>query len=183
MTLYSRLTQTFSTKWSTLLVGWEGLGRYSPWHSSANDFPSLLTACDVMHFAEERLKVSGESTEIDMIVELMSLSRNASREEVRAILARLAVAEKTQEDIELRKWRLISLEELFNTLSNDPINALISLTEFWQTWGFPNDSPHDIHDGDGRDRVINYFTDETLDRVRRKHVEWILNERSFLLTK
>jgi hypothetical protein len=167
MTVFSKLREEFQVNWTIVLIGWEG---------PAEQPPSVSTE-ELLAYAEERLGSSSNfSHEDELIVNLMSLdSQRVSRERLRDLLQRLAMS-GGNEAIELRKWRVILLKELLKTLSDDPILALISLTDFWASFDFPADSPHIVQ---GRGNTLSpteYYQEGNLKTLLERHRTWIANE-------
>jgi hypothetical protein len=177
MSAYKKLRNRFDPSWSTILVGWSGLGKLTTWPDPREEFPPLLSAKDLEDFALEKLQSSCDGSEQEAIAELLSLNlREARREEIISVLTRLAKGESRDDSIDVRKWRLALLEEVLEKLPKDPIYALTELTEFWGQFGFPSDSPH-IAQGVGNSiDPTEYFRQENLDRTLLRHEGWIKNE-------
>jgi len=145
MSILTRLSSQFDTNWTTILVGWEGLGRFSPWPASPADSPPLISTSELTAYAEKRLASCSDNAEIDLVVRLLSLDFDAENwETVRACLKDLASVCPADPSYELRKWRVVLLEELLEKIPDDPLYGLIALTEFWQNFGFPPDAPHEV---------------------------------------
>ena len=49
MKTFDKLQNTFSINWSTILVGWEGLGMISPWPYDWEKFPPLLNIDEILN--------------------------------------------------------------------------------------------------------------------------------------
>src|SRR5579862_506926 len=145
MSTFAELRAAFGVNWTTVLVGWNGLGVLSPWPGRWTEFPPLLSADEVAAYADEMLTSSADPTEQDLIVKLLSLNpRTESRETVKDILSRLSDLDGSDPAIELRKWRLVILEQVLKEMPHDALYGLMALTEFWQSFGFPSDSPHEV---------------------------------------
>jgi hypothetical protein len=65
-------------------------------------------------------------------------------------------------------------------MPEDPLYGLLALTEFWQSFGFPSDSPHVIQ---GRGNTISpaeYFQQNNLNRLLSLHRKWIQQEKALI---
>ncbi len=177
MTGLARLRNRFLSDWTTVLVGWRGLSSLSPWPDRENTMPPLLATKDIIEFANERLASSSDPREHKLIVELLEHDLDdLTGRECERLLVPLAELNPSDPALALRKWRLALLEEQLETLPQDPLNALIELTEFWQSFGFPTDSPHTVQ---GRGNAIlpqDYYTQDSLRRILAHHRDWVAQE-------
>jgi hypothetical protein len=181
MTDFAKLRKQFSANWTTILVGWKGLGVFSPWPSRSAEFPPLLSADELAAYASERLASSSDPREDDLIVRLLSLDlKSESREAVTNHLARLSSLRECDPSLEVRKWRLVLLEDLLEQLPSDPLYGLIALTEFWQSFGFPPDSPHEVQGREGTLSPADYYSEENYRRLFFRHRAWIEEEKAAL---
>ncbi len=178
MTTFEKLRQEFSTNWATVFVGWKGLGVFSPWPDRRQDFPPLLSRSEVATYADEHLAIAEDRAELDVVERLSSAAwRGDTRECIESLLSRLAGQEPSGEGLELRKWRATLLEQVLATIPQDPIYGLLTLTEFWQEFGFPADSPHEIQEMGKSPDPSEYYQRENFDRLLSRHVEWLRTER------
>lgn len=181
MSAFEKIKANFNTNWTTVLVGWNGLGMLSPWPDRWNEFPPLISADEISAYAYEKLASSSSSVEQDLIVALLSVGlQTESRESVKVLLTPLSDLSKGDPSIELRKWRLILLEDVLVNMPKDAVYGLLSLTEFWQNFGFPSNSPHDVQ---GRGNTITpseYYQDENLHRLVDRHRTWLEDEKAVL---
>ena len=181
MSTFEKLRAAFDVNWTTVLVGWNGLGVLSPWPNCWTEFPPLISADEIAAYADERLSSSSDPSKQDLIVALLSSDlRLETREEIKDLLEPLAELDGGDPRIELRKWRLVLLEDVLVNLPNNALHGLMALTEFWQGFGFPSDSPHDVQ---GRGNTITpseYYQEENLHRLVDRHRRWIEDERASL---
>ncbi len=120
MSTFAKLKANFDTNWTTILVGWNGLGAFSPWPDRADEFPPLLSVDELTAYANERLASSSDVAEEDLIVKLLSLNLHTeSRKKIRDILTQLSDLSGGDQAFEIRKWRLILLEELLENIPKD----------------------------------------------------------------
>jgi hypothetical protein len=181
MSVFEKLAAHFQVNWTTILVGWRGLGVFSPWPDRRMEFPPLLSPSELAIYSQERLESSPDAAEERLVVDLCSLDlEREGRQAVEDLLKRLADLTKHDADFELRKWRLVILEELLANIPNDPVYGLIALTEFWQSFGFPANSPHEIQGRGNKVTPSEYYQAETLQRLLVRHQEWIQQEKSSL---
>jgi len=153
--------------WGTLLVGLQGPGAY----------PRLLTLGDIDAFAAARMKSAPSSCQdaVDVVVSL-----GQGLEATLAELMRRAQTEDVDPSIELRKWRAVLLKREMSRLPARAPYALNALTEFWERFGYPGDSPHVVQ---GRGNAVTpneYYTDHNLERTLQAHREWLERETSAL---
>ncbi|MCG3129214.1 MAG: hypothetical protein CHACPFDD_04132 [Phycisphaerae bacterium] len=182
MTMLARINEAFVANWMTVFVGWEGLGRFSGWPDRWTEFPSLLTAEEIVTFWETRLMAEAGPQEEQLILRLLTVDlRNETRESVKDMLGALAALEGGDAGTELRKWRVILLEGVLESLPQDPVDGLIELTEFWQGFGFPADSPHVVQRrGNAIDARDHYQQDNFVGLLAR-HYAWLEAERAAIV--
>lgn len=178
MSAFAELRAAFGVNWTTVLVGWKGTGPLSPWPGRQDGPPPMLSADEVTSYGEERLAASSNQVEQGLIVSLLSLvPRSAGRQTVRERLEPLSRLDGGDPEIELRKWRVTLLEQLLRSLPLDPVYGLIALSEFWQSFGFPSDCPHEVQ---GRGNAVtpeDYYAEDNLLRLLRRHRAWIEREK------
>jgi len=155
-----------AVSWGTLLLGLEGPGKFLP----------VLTLKDVDSFATGLLKSSMDSDESVAVL----VAVESGSEETHAVLRRLAAMENCSVERELRKWRVVLLKEAMSCLPSDPLYGLLALTEFWERFDYPPDSPHVVQ---GRGNAISpsdYYSEWNYRTLVQKHVEWIGAETAAL---
>lgn len=124
------------------------------------------------------LAQSSDDAETDLLVNLASNDLHTkSRQAIRDLLLDLSQLNGGDPTIELRKWRLLLLEELLNSIPNDPTYGLTALTEFWQGFGFPQDSPHQVQGRGNEIPPSMYYQDQNLQQSIARHRAWIKMER------
>ncbi len=181
MTAFTRLREEFETNWATIYVGWKGLSEFAPWHLSMTEFPPLLSLEEVQSFAIERLGSCSDAAERDLAVSLLALDRaDATREDVAELLRRLALLSAWESSRELRKWRIVLLEDLLQQLPSHPVYGLVALSEFWQAFGFPRDGPHEIQGRGNSASPEEYYTADNFRRLIARHKAWLECEKALL---
>jgi len=204
MSAFVDLRRQFDVNWTTILVGWRGLGVLSPWPDQWKEFPPFVSVEELEDYARARLNANSGQDELDaastlLVCDLLdSISEpeksyqaleprkwwqeeNWWLEETRGIvcdqLDRLSVSDKADPALELRKWRLVLLEYKLEDLPNDPIYGPIELSEFWSDFGFPSDSPHEAQGVGNSLSPSEFYTQENLERLLSRHQAWIRDER------
>ena len=150
---------------NTILVGWSGFGKFS-----RQLFPK-----DIIDYAV-RLVSDDENQPAD-VWELASLSVSDTQE-LDGILSRFQLNNTEQEQ---RKWRVILVKLLLTELPNDYLQGLISLTEFWDKFGYPDDSPHVVQGRNNQVSPTDYYTQENYLKILDAHKIWVENEISNLV--
>lgn len=181
MSVFEQVKATYGACWTTVRVGWDGLGVLSPWPERWTEFSPLLSPDEIAAYAYERMTTSSGREEERLIVELLGLDlQTESRETVGDRLRSLSELDGRESEIELRKWRVVLLEQVLRTLPHDALYGLMALSEFWQGFGFPSDSPHEVQ---GRGNAIDpseYYQQDNMDRIVGRHRAWIEDERRML---
>jgi hypothetical protein len=153
--------------WRTLLIGLDGPGKYPP----------LITLAEVCAFADEQLAASTAPPEGAVALVVASSEDPA---EIRTILRKLADEEKSEPARELRKWRVVLLKHVMAELPVDPLYGLLALTEFWERFDFPSDSPHVVQGRGNQIAPLDYFTEDNYSHLLQKHRDWIRTEATEL---
>ena len=179
MSPFVKLKSEFEVTWTTLLVGWKGLGGLSAWPNKPASFPTLLSRDEISAFTADKLQSSSNPAEQGLILRMLASDlATESRETVEKWLSELSEENGSDPLIELRKWRLVLLEQLLDNIPGDALYGLIALTEFWQNFGFPPDSPHEVQ---GRGNAISpseYYQTDHLKHALSLHRAWIMREKS-----
>lgn len=152
-----------AVNWLTLLLGLDGPGKFAP----------ALALSDVERFATNRA-VSSPGSEGGAMEIVAAL--DGGIEETRAALQRLAGSEKGSAERELRKWRVVLLRQAMSHLPSDPVYGLIALTEFWEQFDFPLDSPHVVQGRGNTLSPADYYTEANFRALVQKHWDWIDRE-------
>jgi len=150
--LEEMLKSGMPVNWTTILVGWNGPGKF-PRQISREEFASYT-------------------------IQRMGNSSHQQIEVNRAIRA-LAASEPGNKETETRKWRLYLLKDAMNNLAEDEIDGLYQLTDFWEKFDYPSDSPHAIQGDDGL-VPEDYYTKENYQSLVKRHQEWLKEEENAL---
>lgn len=154
--------------WSSILLGLRGFGK----------FIGQLSTKDVIEFAINL--VSHDDCQPNEVWKIASLSDKEGNE-IHQLVQNLAVKETNSEYEEQRKWRAILLKQTLEELPQDYLNGLILLTDFWDKFSFPSDSPHTVQ-GRGNDMSpIEYYTNKNYLEIVEAHKRWLSDELNELV--
>lgn len=148
--------------WRTALAGWDG--------PAANG--RQLDGSQVVELAVTKLAQSPALQ--GPALELASLEGHES-EDVDRLLRRLARQERSSEELELRKWRILLLRRLLDALPEDPLYAWTTLADFWHSFGNPSDCPESIRSFEKLSPAARY-TAKTRQKLLTDHQEWLAAE-------
>ena len=146
--------------WRTIQIGWNGPGR----------FLRQLTFKEIIDYAVEL--VTKEETQSEDVWILAGLSEGDTNE-IDTVLTRLVDNEKGDFNIELRKWRVLIIINELNNLKNEPVYDLIALTEAWEKFGYPIDSPHVVQGLINSLIPQEYYSKENLEKTIKQHRDWV----------
>lgn len=168
MTILDRMRRDdIPINWSTILIGWHGPA----------DYGRQLSIADIASHAGNLIEANPEQPEC---VLKLAGAQNDESEMVESCLKQLVAKGEADQNIELRKWRLYMLKDLEPTLGDDPVYGLIALTEFWDKFDYPKDSPHVVQARGNHQSPEEYYTDDNFRRLRIQHREWMKGEEQFL---
>lgn len=131
-----------------------------------------LTKEEVCQYFDERLLQEDEET--DNIVKLVL--EQDDDDNFKKMLQYLATTEKSDINIQFRKWRIFLLIDILENISKDYVQGLLSLTEFWSSMNFPDDSPHVYQ----TNSTQKYYTQYMYDFLVEKNRQWVKNEKEFI---
>jgi len=167
MTYLERMLKAgIPVNWLTVMVGWDGPGGYD----------RLLSIPEVASYAAGLL---GDDSGHPAEVLKLAAAYDGDIDLVDSCVRKLAAGEKNEPSLELRKWRLVLLEDLLETLGDDPLYGLLGLTEFWAGFGYPADAPQIIQ-GKGRDLSASDYTPKNYRLTLEAHRRWAESERTDL---
>ena len=166
--LSSFRNNSFQINWTVIVIGLEGPGK----------FEKMISVKDVADYAISRIEQNDSPTEeLYMIAGL-----DEDDFELAYINAKKMAAEEDNEiEVEIKKWIIILLKDVLNTINPDPLYGLIQLTEFWEKFDYPNFSPHTIQGVDNNITAKEYYTQENLNKILDLHEKWIKKETEKLV--
>lgn len=146
--------------WRTIQIGWNGPGK----------FLRQLTEKEIIDYAIEL--VTKAETQPEDIWTLAGLSVGSS-DEIDIVLGRLVDIEKSDFDIEMRKWRVLLVNNALDNLKNEPLYDLIALTEVWEKFNYPADSPHIVQGFNNSITPQEYYDNKNLEITIKQHRDWV----------
>lgn len=146
--------------WVTILIGLDGPGK----------LPSQIIPKDVVDYALEL--VSQSNRQPDNVWILADLSENDTSE-IKRLVWELEKGEKVSREDEIDKWKVLLLQRILRELNNEPIYDLIKLTEFWEMFDYPKDSPHIVQGLHNDILPTDYYTEENYKEIVKNHKLWI----------
>jgi len=179
MSKFESLKNKFSVNWTTILVGWEGLGTISPWPNDWEKYPTLINLNEVYEHCYNAFNKKLNNDESNLIFNLLAFeNKPAERALIRSLLQPLAELHSNETSFELRKWRVIMLGEVLEQLSNDPLYDWLSISEFWMYFGHPKDSPIEYQNFGKNIKPKITYTKNNMGQLVEAHKAWIQDEIS-----
>ncbi len=154
--------------WTTVLVGWRGVGVYY----------RLVSSEEVISYSDDQLSAA-PNDKFDAVLELSQ----ATSDDVELINNTLnALASPDTKDLKdaKRTWQLILLKDILTTLTNDPVSSLTELSGFWAGFDYPSDGPHIVQGKNNTIAPQDYYTEQNLKQIIDKHLKWIRQEEEIL---
>lgn len=169
-TLFNRISKHGLTDWAVVLQGASGI----PGHSDR-----LPPSC-VESFANVELeKVAGDDPLLDVIVSLVDDS-DLPASELCPQLQKMCESKNLDMQRAKRIWRAVALEEVLENLDLDPISGLMSVSEFWSSWGWPVDAPPSMLPGANALPTQDYHSASNYGRVMHENEQWLKDELAAL---
>lgn len=148
--------------WKLIYIGLYGYDVIQP----------ILTDYDVFEYLDDLLTDVNNLT--DDIISLVCLKDNKS--EFRKFLQNLANHDESEMSIQVRKWKVLLLQELLNNISKEPLKGLLELMEFWFSIGVTNDCPFVFPDSKDSKAIQEYFSQSSYDIIVADNREWLEHE-------
>jgi len=157
----------FKITWRLLDIGFMG----------SETFRNELSSQEIIDYAIFECNNNNDEDVINLACEY---SENI--DEVDSYLKNLVSKERTSNEIEFRKWRVVYVKKQLSKPNTDFINGLIELGDIWAKFNFPEDSPH-IFQGRNNDITPEqYYTEENYKNLLKNHFIWMSDEISKLKT-
>lgn len=157
----------FKLSWNLIAIGLYGY----------EEIPVSLNYDDVFDYLDDLLVNTNE--QIDTIIALV-----CEKEEVEKfdrLLKELASKDNSNIMIQKRKWRACLLKILINNISQDVLQGLLELMEFWISMGKPYDCPLSFPSDGSKESVQDYFTKSSYDFNLNKNIKWLNEEISTIV--
>lgn len=152
----------FKISWNLINIGLFG----------DNEIPVLLTHDDVIEYLNSLLTDINEQT--DNIINLICAKDNHTKFD--RLLKKLANADNSDTVIQKRKWRAYLLQVLINNISEDCLQGLLELMEFWISMGKPNDCPFIFPMSNNQKSAQDFFTQSSYNFYLYKNRKWLNGE-------
>ena len=136
------------------------------------EIPPTLTRREIIDYLTDSLTVVGKRT--DDIVSLICEENDPVKFDAR--LRQLASRDTTDTTIQKRKWRAYLLKRTLDNISEDYLQRLLELMEFWMSMGRPDDCPLIFPDNVDKESVQSYFTQKTSEFNVLKNKRWLKEE-------
>lgn len=148
--------------WNLIAIGLYGDGEISP----------SITRLDVVDYLEGLLGGIDETT--DNIIALICEKEDPIKFD--RLLKELANKDDSNIDIQKRKWRACLLKILMDNISEDSVQGLLELIEFWISMGNPDNCPLIFPNSDNKKSIQEYFTQASYEFNLNKNREWLNEE-------
>lgn len=137
-----------------------------------DEIPVSLTYNDVLEYLDSLLTDINEQT--DNIIALICEKDDGAKFD--RFLKELANEDDSNIAIQKRKWRAYLLKKLIDNISEDCLQGLLELIEFWISMGRPDDCPQTFPSSDNKESVQDYFTQASYEFNVNKNREWLNQE-------
>lgn len=152
----------FKISWNLIAIGLYGNG----------EIPPSITHLDVVDYLEGLLTDIDEQT--DNIITLICEKEDHIKFD--RLLKELASKDDSNIVIQKRKWRAYLLKNLIDNISEDSLQGLLELMEFWVSMGKPDNCPQTFPNSDNKESIQNYFTRASYEFNLNKNREWLNKE-------
>jgi hypothetical protein len=149
--------------WTVIFLGLHGIGKYE----------MLISVNELIEYAITQLEENPNQSE--EVVFLAGLHQNDNHEAKKYVKI-LSNREKTDIEVEKKKWILILLKDLLGKVNSDPIYGIIQLTEFWEKFDYPDFSPHIVQGVMNNIDPKRYYTENNFKKILQLHEAWIQKE-------
>ena len=139
-----------------------------------DEIPVLLTHDEVLEYLDMLLTDITEQT--DNIISLICEKDNIT--EFDKLLKKFASGDSSNIIIQKRKWRAYLLKKLIDNSSEDFLQGLLELMEFWILMGKPDDCPQTFPNSNDTVSIQDYFTQSTYELLMQKNYAWLNKEIS-----
>lgn len=125
---------------------------------------TFISANEVINYSTGIL----ECTENDDIVTLAIL-RSGEEEEILNILKKLSESENNDYSLEFKKFRAMYIYKNLPSKSDEFLQGILKLSELWDKFGFPEDSPNIYFD-------FKNYSQENFNKLLDIHNVWLKSE-------
>lgn len=147
--------------WKLIGIGLFGCG----------EIPIVLSRGDVLEYLYSSLE-ENEDTIGDIVDLLCEENDNIAFDKKIIKLA----SDSSNIDLQKRKWKICLLRILIDNLSEDYMQGILEMMEFWVSMGISDDCPLTFPAENNAESVQNYFTQSSYEILIERNREWIGRE-------
>lgn len=158
----------FKITWKLISIGLFGF----------KEIPQLLTYDDIFNYFDYFLANIGKAHVDGICVDdvILFVCEKEDLEAADKLLKKYSNCDKTDITVQIRKWRVYLLQKLIDTISQDCLQGLLELIEFWISIGRPQDCPFDFPNVKEGKIIDNYFTLNSYNDILNRNRTWIDQE-------
>lgn len=156
----------FKIPWKLISIGLHGCDR----------IPVLLCLDEILEYFDSLLIKVDEQT--DDIISLICEKDDPMKFD--SLLKKFADKDESATEVQIRKWRVYMLNNLLENISEDFLQGLLELMEFWVTMGESDDCPLIFP----TIKMIkkDYFSKESYEFLVERNYKWLNQEISDIIS-
>lgn len=173
----------FKIPWKLISIGLHGCDR----------IPVLLCLDEILEYLDSLLIKVDEQT--DDIISLICEKDDPMKFD--SLIKKFADNDESDTEVQIRKWRVYMLNNLLENISEDCLQGLLELIEFWLAMGETNDGPQELLElvefwvtmGGANDssfdfstKAKEYFSKESYDFLVERNYKWLNQEISDIIS-
>lgn len=152
----------FKISWNLIVIGLYGHDEIQP----------LITRLDIVNYLDSMLTDVDEQTD-NMIALICEKDDNTKFDK---LLEEFASRDNSNIDIQKRKWRAYLLKNLIDNISEDSLQGLLELMDFWVSMGIQPNCPQAFPNSNNKKSIQEYFTQASYEFYLNKNREWLDEE-------
>lgn len=152
----------FKISWNLIVIGLYG----------HDEIPPLITRLDIVNYLDSMLTDVDEQTD-NMIALICEKDDNTKFDKP---LEEFASRDNSNIDIQKRKWRAYLLKNLIDNISEDSLQGLLELMDFWVSMGIQPNCPQAFPNSNNKESIQEYFTQASYEFYLNKNREWLDEE-------
>lgn len=152
----------FKISWNLIVIGLYG----------HDEIPPLITRLDIVNYLDSMLTDVDEQTD-NMIALICEKDDNTKFDK---LLEEFASRDNSNIDIQKRKWRAYLLKNLIDNISEDSLQGLLELMDFWVSMGIQPNCPQAFPNSNNKKSIQEYFTQASYEFYLNKNREWLDEE-------
>lgn len=137
-----------------------------------NQIPVILTYDETIDYLDGLL--TNATTQTDSIISLLCEKDNS--ESFERALGELALEDKSNTVLQNRKWRAYLLNKALDTVSEDCLQGMLALTEYWMTIGEPKECPMAFPINNNSRSINDFFSESSYEIHLKKNQDWLDKE-------